>query len=55
MRQENPESKALVFSQFASSLEWLRDRLEQQGFGCRTINGSMSLKRRAQVLPGSDD
>ena len=34
MRQQDPEAKALAFSQFVSSLDWLQERFNQQGFGC---------------------
>ena len=49
MRERDPKAKALVFSQFVSTIDWLKVRLEEQGFGYRTISGSMTLKRRAKV------
>ena len=49
MREQDPKAKALVFSQFVSTLDWLKVRLEEQGFGYRTITGSMTLKHRTQV------
>ena len=49
MREKDPSAKALVFSQFVSTIEWLKVRLDEQGFGYRTISGSMTLKRRSQV------
>ena len=49
MREKDPSAKALVFSQFVSTIEWLKVRLDEQGFCYRTISGSMTLKRRSQV------
>lgn len=48
-REREPSAKALVFSQFASTIEWLKVKLQQQGFGYRTISGSMTLKQRSKV------
>lgn len=50
MRQRDPAAKALIFTQFSGTLAWLADRLTQEGYGYRTISGSMVLKKRAQVL-----
>lgn len=49
MRDREPSAKALVFSQFASTIEWLKVKLQKQGFGYRTISGSMTLKQRSKV------
>ena len=49
MRELEPSAKALVFSQFASTIEWLKVRLQEQGFGYRTISGSMTVKQRSKV------
>lgn len=49
MREREPSAKALVFSQFASTIEWLKVKLQEQGFGFRTISGSMTLKQRSKV------
>ena len=49
MREGEPSAKALVFSQFASTIEWLKVKLQEQGFGYRTISGSMTLKQRSKV------
>jgi hypothetical protein len=35
MRSADPSSKALVFSQYNSTLEWLQRRLPQEGFSFR--------------------
>ena len=50
MRERDPAAKALIFTQFSSTLTWLGVRLQQEGYGYRTISGSMALKKRAQVL-----
>ena len=50
MRERDPAAKALIFTQFTSTLTWLGHRLQQQGYGYRTISGSMALKKRAQVF-----
>ena len=50
MRQTDPTAKALVFSQFVGTIEWLKVKLEEQGFGYRTISGSMSLQQRSKVI-----
>ena len=49
MRERDPKAKALVFSQFVSTLDWLKVRLEEQSFGYRTLTGSMTLKHGSQV------
>ena len=50
MRARDPAAKALVFTQFSGTLAWLARRLQQEGYGYRTISGSMPLKKRAQVI-----
>ena len=49
MREREPSAKALVFSQFATTIDWLKVKLQEQGFGYRTISGSMTLKQRSKV------
>ena len=51
MRERDPAAKALIFTQFNGTLNWLATRLQQEGYGYRTISGSMPLKKRAQVRP----
>ena len=51
MRARDPAAKALIFTQFNTTLNWLSRRLQQEGYGYRTISGSMPLKKRAQVCP----
>jgi SNF2 family DNA or RNA helicase len=40
----------LVFSQYSNTLEWLKQRLPEEGFGYRTITGSMPLKQRSKAI-----
>ena len=54
MRAADPSAKALIFSQYVSTLEWLQARLSAEGFGYRTISGSMALKKRAEVRTPAD-
>ena len=51
MREKDPAAKALVFSQFVGTIEWLKVKLQERGFGYRFISGSMPLKQRTQVNP----
>ena len=48
MRASDPAAKALIVTQFSSTLSWLGVRLQREGYGHRTISGSMPLKKRAQ-------
>ncbi len=41
---------ALIFTQFASTLEWLQTRLVENGFSYRSISGSMPLNKRAKAI-----
>jgi hypothetical protein len=50
MREEDASAKALIFSQFSSTIEFLKTRLTEEGFGYRTIDGSMPLKKRADAI-----
>ena len=50
MRARDPAAKALIFTQFIGTLEWLAQRLQEEGYGYRTISGKMHLNKRAQVL-----
>eukprot|EP00752_Nemacystus_decipiens_P018364 g16475.t1 len=47
---KDPTSKSLVFSQFNSSLDWLKRTLPKKGFQFRTLTGSMSRKQRTDAL-----
>lgn len=50
MRESDATAKALIFSQYTGTLEWLKTRLTEEGFGYRTISGSMPLKQRAKAI-----
>ena len=50
MRRSDPTAKALIFSQYNSTIEWLKARLTREGFGHRHISGSMPLKARAKAI-----
>lgn len=49
MRAANPRAKALVFTQFSQTLEWLTVRLGRAGYKYRTITGSMPISERREV------
>lgn len=49
-RDEDPNSKSLVFSQFTSTLGWLQQELPKHGFQFRTLSGDMSMRKRAKAL-----
>jgi len=40
----------LVFSQYSATLEWLQERLPQEGLSFRTVTGSMGMKQRAKAI-----
>ncbi|KXZ53508.1 hypothetical protein GPECTOR_7g958 [Gonium pectorale] len=50
MRETDPEAKALVFTQFGQTLEWLKPRLAEEGFGHRSITGDMTQKKRTEAI-----
>ena len=50
VRDEDPASKSLVFSQYTSTLGWLQKELPKHGFQFRTLSGDMSMKQRAKAL-----
>ena len=41
-RRGDSTSKALVFSQYTTTVTWLREKLTLDGFGCRSLDGTMS-------------
>eukprot|EP00903_Cladosiphon_okamuranus_P014611 g13549.t1 len=49
-KKPDPSSKSLVFSQYNSSLEWLKHALPKKGFEFRTLTGGMSRKQRTASL-----
>lgn len=50
IRDEEPDSKSLVFSQYKSTLEWLQKELPNHGFQFRTLQSNMTMKKRAKAL-----
>jgi SNF2 family DNA or RNA helicase len=50
IRDSDPTSKSLVFSQFTSTLKWLQEELPKHGFQFRTLSGDMTMKKRAKAL-----
>jgi SNF2 family DNA or RNA helicase len=50
IRAEDSKSKILIFSQFATTLEWLQKELPRHGFQFRTLSGDMTLSKRARAL-----
>jgi len=50
IKVEEPDSKSLVFSQFSSTLDWLKTELPKHGFQFRTLSGDMSMTKRAKAL-----
>lgn len=58
-RNQNPETKSVVFSQFRKMLILLEKPLKAAGFKILRLDGSMNAKRRTQVIeefgvPGRD-
>jgi len=50
IRDEEPDSKSLVFSQYSSSLQWLQKELPNHGFTWVTLTGSMTMPQRSKAL-----
>jgi len=50
IRDDEPGSKSLVFSQFSSTLQWLKQELPKYGFQFRTLSGNMPMSKRAKAL-----
>jgi SNF2 family DNA or RNA helicase len=48
--RDEPGSKSLIFSQFTTTLEWLKIELPKSGFQFRTLSGSMSMTARDKAL-----
>lgn len=48
--QKDNGSKALVFSNFQHTIEWLKRELEEEGMQYRTLDGGMSMKQRGKAL-----
>jgi SNF2 family DNA or RNA helicase len=50
IRQKDNTSKCLVFSQFQSTLNWIKDELPKHGFQYRSLSGDMNMSQRAKAL-----
>ena len=50
IRDEEPGSKSLVFSQFTSTLQWMKQELPKHGFQFKTLSGDMPMKKRTEAL-----
>ena len=50
VRTKDPTAKCLVFSQYTSTLKWLKEELPKHGFQYRTLSGDMSMSNRARAL-----
>ncbi|KFK26107.1 hypothetical protein AALP_AA8G203600 [Arabis alpina] len=49
-REENPNTKSVVFSQFKKMLLLLETPLKEAGFTVLRLDGSMTVKKRTQVI-----
>ena len=49
MREDDLTNKALIFTQFTQTIDWLQRRLPEEGFGFRTISGSMAQNRDKSI------
>ena len=54
IRDEEPDSKMLIFSQFTTTLEWLQEELPKNNFQFRTLSGDMTMAKRAKALRDFD-
>eukprot|EP00525_Craspedostauros_australis_P006064 CAMPEP_0198111860 /NCGR_PEP_ID=MMETSP1442-20131203/3791_1 /TAXON_ID= /ORGANISM="Craspedostauros australis, Strain CCMP3328" /LENGTH=388 /DNA_ID=CAMNT_0043768461 /DNA_START=103 /DNA_END=1269 /DNA_ORIENTATION=+ len=50
IRDTDATSKSLVFSQFTSTMSWLKEALPKHGFQFRTLSGHMTMRKRAEAL-----
>ncbi|KAK9367659.1 SNF2 family N-terminal domain-containing protein [Lipomyces kononenkoae] len=50
IRQEEPNTKSVVFSQFTSFLDLIQDALQRERYKCIRIDGSTVQRERARVL-----
>ncbi|GAQ84668.1 DEAD-box protein [Klebsormidium nitens] len=49
-REEDPTAKALIFSQFMGTIDWLKLKLTEAGVKYRYISGDMALNKRAKAI-----
>lgn len=50
IKENNPDLKVIVFTEFRTTQRYLKKVLEEAGFICSTIDGSMSLEERRRSL-----
>lgn len=50
VREKDSTSKCLVFSQFQSTLNWIKEELPKHGFQYRSLSGDMTMSQRAKAL-----
>mmetsp|Transcript_1186 Transcript_1186/g.1460 ORF Transcript_1186/g.1460 Transcript_1186/m.1460 type:complete len:648 (+) Transcript_1186:1824-3767(+) len=50
IRNDDPNAKSLVFSQFSNTLIFLQEELPKHDFQYRTLKGDMSMNARARAL-----
>lgn len=50
VKDSDPTSKCLVFTQFKHSMAWLSEELPKRGFTFRSLDGSMTQKAREDAL-----
>ena len=53
--EKNPEEKPVIFCYFKREMEFLETKLEDKGIEYRTINGSVSMEDRQEIITSSDD
>merc|ERR1712129_358123 len=50
IKNNGRNEKALVFTSFSKSLDWICKELQRNGFKYRTLTGSMSMNKRKKQL-----
>ena len=50
MHSSDASNKALIFTQFNDTLEFVAKKLQENGFKCRCISGKMPMKLRAAAI-----
>lgn len=50
MHEEDQTNKALIFTQYNGTIQYLGAKLQAAGFSYRTIHGDMPMKQRAAAI-----
>merc|ERR1712154_468650 len=50
IRRNGRNEKALIFTSFSKSLDWICKELKKNGFEYRTLTGSMTMNKRKKQL-----